>query len=97
MELGLKCIYDAVIVKQIENKEEKYGNIIVPDMGKEKNLHGEVVAVGPGKYTHNGILIETQVKVGDKVILPSMGFTIVEHKQEQYLIGNESMILAIYE
>ena len=53
----LEALFDAVIVKPIENEETLYGNIIVPDMGKEKNEYGEVVAVGPGKHSITGELI----------------------------------------
>ncbi len=96
-EIDLKCLYDAVIVEIPEEKqEEKHSHIIVPDLGKEKNIHGVVVSVGPGKFTINGTVIPSQVKVGDKVILPSMGFTKVEHKGKEYLIGNETQLLAIY-
>ena len=36
---------------------------------------GTVVAVGPGKPTITGEFIPTNLKVGDKVVLPTMGFT----------------------
>ena len=58
----LEALFDAVIVKPVENEETLYGNIIVPDMGKEKNEFGEVVAVGFGRYTLNGNLIPMQLK-----------------------------------
>ena len=71
----LVAFYDACIVKPIEAEETVYGNIIVPDMGKESNAFGEVIAVGPGRFTINGTLLEPQVKVGDRVVLPTQGFT----------------------
>ena len=33
--MKLEALFNAVIVKPIENEEVKYGGIIVPDMGKE--------------------------------------------------------------
>ena len=36
----LRAFYDAVIVKPIEVEETVYGNIIVPDMGKDTNTFG---------------------------------------------------------
>ena len=92
--MNLKAKFDAVIVKPLEEQEEMHGNIIVPDMDKDKNLHGEVIAVGPGKYTVTGTFLETQTKVGEIIILPSMGFTKLEHKGEEYFIGPEGQILA---
>lgn len=94
IENELECLYDAVIIKQIEVKEEKFGNIIVPDLGKEKNLHGEVISVGPGKYTISGALLPSMLKVGDKVIIPSVGFTTFDHRGETFLIGPENNVLA---
>ena len=67
--MELEALFDAVIVKPFESEETTYGNIIVPDLGKEKNEFGEVVAVGPGKPTISGEFIPTVLKVGDKVVL----------------------------
>ncbi len=92
--MNLEALFDAVIVKPVENEEQKFGNIVVPDLGKDKNARGEVIAVGPGKSTLMGSFIETQVKVGDIVILPTMGFTKLEYDGDDYFIGPENMILA---
>ena len=92
--MNLEALFDAVIVKSVENEEQQYGNIVVPDLGKDKNERGEVVAVGPGKPTVTGNFIETQVKVGDIVILPTMGFTKLEYNGDDYFIGPENQILA---
>ena len=92
--MALEALFDAVIVKPIEIEETTYGNIIVPDLGKEKIETGTVVAVGPGKSTISGAFIPTQVKVGDKVVLPTMGFTKLPHDGEEYYVGPENQILA---
>tara|TARA_R110002153_G_scaffold117150_1_gene261136 strand:- start:789 stop:1088 length:300 start_codon:yes stop_codon:yes gene_type:complete len=90
----LEALFDAVIVKPIEEEETTYGNIVVPDLGKDKNEKGTVVAVGPGKYTVTGNFLETIVKVGDVVILPTMGFTKLEHDGDEFYVGPENMVLA---
>jgi len=92
--MELEALFDAVIVKPIEVEETTYGNIIVPDLGKEKNETGQVVAVGPGKPTITGEFIPTNLKVGDKVILPTMGFTKLTYNGEEYYVGAENQILA---
>jgi len=92
--MALEALFDAVIVKPIEIEESTYGNIIVPDLGKEKNETGKVIAVGPGKPTINGTFIPTQLKVGDKVVLPTMGFTKLPYDGEEYYVGPENQILA---
>ena len=92
--MNLEALFNAVIVKPIEAEETKYGSIVVPDMGKDKNEHGEVIAVGPGQHTISGTFIETMSKVGDIVILPTQGFTKLQHDGEDYYVGPENQILA---
>lgn len=92
--MSLEAIYNAVIVKPIEVEETSYGNIIVPDLGDEKNKTGKVVTVGPGHYSANGTLIKTTLKEGDVVVLPTMGFSKMEYGGEEYWLGPENQILA---
>ena len=94
MSNKLEALFDAVIVKPIEAEEQTFGNIIVPDMGKEKNEFGEVVAVGPGMHTQTGTFINTTLKVGDRVVLPTMGFTKLPYNGEEYYVGPENQVLA---
>ncbi len=90
----LEALFDAVIVKPQEEEETTYGSIVVPDLGKDRNEHGTVVAVGPGRHVAGVGFIETEIKIGDKVILPTIGFTKLEHKRDEYYIGQENQILA---
>ena len=48
-KMKLEALYNAVIVKPREIEETRYGNIIVPDLGNEKNKTAEVVAVEIGR------------------------------------------------
>lgn len=92
--MNLKAKFDAVIVQPLEEQEETYGSIIVPDAGKDRNIHGKVIAVGPGKHTVTGEFIKTTTKIGETVVLPTMGFTKLQHKGDEYFIGAENQILA---
>ena len=87
-------LFNAVIVKPIEAEETQHGNIIVPDMGTDKNQMGEVISVGPGQNTLMGSFIETMSKVGDIVVLPTQGFTKLPYEGEEYWVGPENQILA---
>jgi chaperonin GroES len=91
--MKLEALYNAVIVKPVEPEEELHGNIIVPDLGNEKNKTAEVVAVGPGYYSANGIFINTVLQVGDIVILPTMGFSKMEYQGDEYWLGPENQVL----
>jgi len=92
--MNLEALFNAVIVKPIEQNEEMYGSIVVPDMGKDKNEHAVVVSVGPGQHTHMGHFIPAEIKVGDEVVLPTQGFTKIEHNGEEFYVGPENQILA---
>ena len=69
---NIKATFNAVIVKPKSQEEQMYGNLVVPDLGKEKNLSGTIVSVGPGHYSITGEFIPTQLKEGQEVILPQM-------------------------
>jgi len=90
----LEALFDAVIVKPIESEETTYGGIIVPDLGREKNETGTVISVGPGKSTITGEFIKTILKVGDVVVLPTMGFTKLPFNGEEYYVGPENQVLS---
>ena len=93
----VKALFNAVIVKRTDEEESTYGTIVVPDMGKEKNIKGEVTSVGPGTYSQMGHFIETTLQVGDIVLLPQMGPVKMDHEGEEHLICQENQILAIVE
>jgi len=95
--MKIKAIYNAVVVKPIESEETVYGNIIVPDMGKDTNTFGEVISVGDGNFSFSGVRIPTQLKVGDKVVLPTQGFTKLPFEGEEYFVGPENQVLAVIE
>ena len=90
----LEALYNAVIVKPIELEEITHGNIIVPDLGNEKNKLAKVVTVGPGYYSATGVFIETVLKPGDTVVLPTMGFSKLEFEGEEYWLGPENQVLS---
>ena len=91
--MKLEALYNAVIVKPIEAEETSYGGIIVPDLGNEKNKLGKVVAVGEGYYSVTGAYITTILKEGDTIILPTIGFSKLEHEGDEYWIGPENQVL----
>jgi len=90
----IEALYNAVVVQPIELEETTYGNIVVPDLGNEKNKTAKVISVGPGAPSVMGSILPTTLKAGDVVVLPTMGFTKFEYKGIEYLIGRENDILA---
>jgi chaperonin GroES len=91
-------LHNHIVIKQNDNSEEMYGNILIPDMGKEKPLMGEVVAVGPGIFSVTGeAFIETKIKVGQTVVFPAFGGTKMTIEGEEYVVMKESDLLVILE
>lgn len=95
--MKIKALHNHVVIKQDENQEQKYGNIVVADLGKEKPLQGEVVEIGPGRYTETGAYVATQLKVGDVVVFPSFGGNKVTVDDVEYIIMKESDLLIVLE
>lgn len=86
---------DRVLIKPIDEHDMMYGNIIVPDMGKEKPEIGEVIAVGKGRMSEFGTFIPVNSKVGDVVLVPRIGSIRVDFDGEEYYITPDKEILAI--
>ncbi len=96
MAVKLNPLADRVVVRPLEEKETKKGGIIIPDTAKEKPQEGEVIAVGPGKFSENGERIAPEVKKGDKVLYGKYAGTEVTVDGNEYLIIKETDILATF-
>ena len=95
--MKIKPLHNHVLIKQQDETETMYGNIIVPDAGKEKPLMGEVIAVGPGIINMNGILIPNTLKIGSTVVFPAFGGQRITVEGEEYIVMKEQDLLAIIE
>jgi len=76
---------DRILLKPIDEGEQMYGNIVVPDMGKEKPELGEVLAVGPGRQSEldpSKLITIRSCKVGDIVMVPKIGTLRVDFKDK---------------
>ena len=92
--MAIKPLGDRIVVKPLEQEEEKVGGIIIPDTAKEKPQEGEVVAVGPGKLLESGERQAPAVAVGDKILYGKYSGTEIKYGGEEYLIVREDDILA---
>ena len=84
-----------VLVERLEAEETTKGGIVLPDSAKEKPQRGTVLAFGDGKLMDDGSRAKFQVSVGDKVLFTSYGGTEIKVSGEEYLLMDESDILAI--
>jgi chaperonin GroES len=86
---------DRILIKRLEEAEEKRGGIIIPDTAKEKPQQGEVVAVGPGRVTDDGKRVVPEVKKGQRVLIGKYSGTEVKIDGTEYVILREEDILGI--
>jgi chaperonin GroES len=87
---------DRLLIRPIDEGEQKYGNIVIPDMGKEKPEMGEVLATGDGRISEfSGKFIPVKHKVGDIVLIPKIGTLRIDFEGEEYYIAQDKEILAV--
>lgn len=91
----LNPINGNIVLKPIESTEAMYGNIVLPDLGRERPEMAEVVETSSTYNWHNGDYIKSQLEVGDKVLIPKMGAVKVTIDGEDYFITKETEILSI--
>src|SRR3989442_16013941 len=95
--LKLRPLYDRIVVKRKDPREQMRGGIIIPDTAKEKPQEAEVIAVGDGKFNDEGKRIKLDVKKGDTVLIGKYSGTEIKIEDEEYTILREDEELAIVE
>ena len=95
MESPIIPLGDKIVILPQEEGEQTYGNIVVPDMGKEKPEIGVVLASGPGRVSTDGTLIPNKIKVGQTVLVPKFGAQTISLENETYVMASENDVLGI--
>jgi chaperonin GroES len=93
--MNVKPLYDRILVKRIEEKEQKKGTIIIPDTAKEKPMEGKVIAVGAGALNKEGKRTPMEVKVGDRILFGKYAGTEIKINDEEHVILREDEVLGI--
>jgi len=91
----LRPLHDRVLIKRLEEQDEKHGSIIIPDSAKEKPQEGQVVAAGTGRVTEDGKTLPLVVKAGDRILFGKYSGSEVKVNGEELLIMKEEDILGI--
>lgn len=95
--MKIRPLADKVLVQRLEAQTKTAGGIVLPDSAKEKPQRGKIVSVGDGKVLDDGTVRKLQVKKGDMVLFTSYAGTDVKINGKEYLIMNESDIMAVIE
>ena len=93
--VNIKPMADRVVVEPLEETEEMRGGLYIPDTAKEKPQQGTVVAVGPGRRSDQGELIEVELKAGDRILYGKYSGTDIKIDGEEYMILREDEVLAV--
>lgn len=89
---------DRILIRPIDEGEQTYGNIVIPDMGKEKPEMGEVLAVGPGRQSEldpSKLISVRSCKVGDTVLVPKVGTLRIDFDGKEYYLAQDREVLAV--
>lgn len=95
--MKLRPLHDRIVVRRLEEGEQRVGGIIVPDSAKEKPQRGKVIAVGKGVVKDGGARVPPEVKAGDVVLFGKYTSQEIKLDGEDYLILREDELLAVIE
>ena len=95
--MNIRPLYDRIVVKRVEEKENMQGGLYIPDSAKEKPQEGEVVAVGQGKRLENGKTVALDVKAGDRILFGKYSGNEIKIDGEELLIMREDEVLGVLE
>jgi len=95
--MNVRPLRDRILVKRIEETEQRIGGIIIPDSAKEKPQVAKVVAVGNGRINDKGTVIPLDVKAGEFVLTGKYAGTDIKLDGEEYLILREDEVLGVTE
>ena len=93
--MKFKPLYDRILVKRVEEKEQVRGGIIIPDTAKEKPMEGKVIEVGAGKVDKDGKRTPLEVKVGDRILFGKYAGTEIKIDDVEHVILREDEILGV--
>jgi len=95
--MKIRPLHDRIIVKRLDEEKKTASGIVIPDTAAEKPDQGEVVAVGAGKRSDNGVLIPLDVHAGDRVLFGKYSGQTVRVKGDELLVMREEDIMGIVE
>ena len=96
-DVKIRPLYDRIVVRRKESKEQMRGGLYIPDTAKEKPQEAEVIAVGDGKFNDQGNRMKLDVKKGDTVLIGKYAGTDIKIDDVEYTILREDEVLAIVE
>jgi chaperonin GroES len=95
--MSFRPLHDRILVKRLDEGEQRRGGIIIPDTAKEKPQQGEAKAVGNGKLLDSGERVALEVKAGDRILFGKYSGSEIKIEGVEYLILKEDEVLGVLE
>lgn len=93
----LKALEDRIILKVDKQEETKSSSGLIIQAQQEIEKTGIVVSVGPGRILPNGVQLEPDVAVGDRIAFNPMATMKLEFEGQEFLSIFSRDVLAIIE
>lgn len=87
-KINIEPLGARVLVLPLEGESQTPGGVLLPETAKEKPQQGTVEAIGDPEE------METDLKVGDRVLFPKYTGTEIKFEGKTYLLMNEDDVLA---
>jgi chaperonin GroES len=95
--MNMRPLHDRVIVHRLDEGEQQFGGIIIPDTAKEKPQQGTIIAAGNGKADGGGKRVRLDVKAGDRILFGKYAGQEIKIDGQEYFIMREDDVLAVIE
>src|ERR1700704_933899 len=93
--MNVRPLHDRIIVRRLEESEQRSGSIIIPDSAREKPQQGKVLAAGLGRANKDGKRVALDVKAGDTILFGKYSGQEIKLDGVEYLIMKEDDVLAV--
>ncbi len=87
-KISIEPLGARVLVLPLEGESQSPGGVLLPETAKEKPQQGTIEAIGDPDE------METDLKVGDRVLFPKYTGTEIKFEGKTYLLMNEDDVLA---
>jgi chaperonin GroES len=93
----IRPIGDRVLLKRMPVVTQSAGGLFLPNASQAKSNQAVVAALGRGRLTEDGVLLEPTVKLGDHVVASKHAGQEVELGGEEFWLVREHDIMYVVE
>lgn len=95
MSVAIRPTGDRILIRRIAQVDRQHGSLWLPALPPEAPMVCEVLAVGPGKRTKDGVRIPLALKAGDRVLIGRWAGHDVQVGDDAYRLLEADEIIGI--